>query len=971
MGQIIGGAAKPKRCNLNKLSQLGTPAAGQHILVSTDNSATADGQGNFDAYVVGDGVTAAKNLPLHKIESEAMDILLTNVDGVEIATKNGSKYIRYSDGVAVGSGNWFDVFVLPNDNYTFVKAKLASAGDDVAAIAFYSTDTISANGYMLSASVKHLNTYSGGATYYANVPDGCKLIAFTNRNPYLAEPVIELEQNNLAKIGSELSEFENKIGDPTADYAEELLTTLEINSSSANWYADSDTFNFKAGDVVKIAVEKTAPYSVARIEFRALPELGEFDSLLDGDVRFFSMPYAISTKIRLVHTGKTGTIVRIYKVTRPDLMATHPEIFGNVANTRTMLGNNKGNASIEWLENKGSYQYTSRQTANNDIYYYIRKGASLQKIGTKLFYAVNPKVRVTLANTDYKFGFYVVKDLDRMTFYDTNWITETSYEKQFYGLAFTLNLQRVDGADIGDNAVADSGISIEILNEYQEPFVTQAQMKAIEDKIEDIDPTKLEVLDEVSKNVGTRLDITIDTSTSPTWFRQIVLPAGTYVLYTHDAMRSSINIYKTQTSSSSNIIYHRDGTYPNSVYEFTIDEKGLSIGGYSSTSALVDFTIVEKNTLMYESYISEHDNIFDINLLNPPSMYDALIQNNMRSRKTNVWNDTNTLFSIVQFADIHGYTANVERMENFLGRYKDYVSDVVCVGDIVTSTFDNENILAGFPDIICTIGNHDAWVDSNSEHYSNDSDYVQTESVNVIKQKFCYDKFLANNISNWGVTQPTDAASQGKCYFYKDYVDGNSKLRVIFLDCMHYGVGADMVNNVSTQDTWFKGVLADALANSIPVVVSCHYYPTWVQASEVIQCAYSTTDVRTSDKISSLAPEAVEDFIGDGGDFVCWIAGHSHMDILYIPQQYPHILVVGIDCGKIPSSGNSARVAGTKTQDCFNIVAFDPFDKLVKIVRVGSDSTRYLQSKRCVVYRYANFTDPDGVTHNAGLVTCQ
>ena len=65
MGQIVGGAAKPKRCNLNKLSQLGTPAAGEHILVSSDNSMNAAGQGNFDAYIVGDGQTAAINLELH------------------------------------------------------------------------------------------------------------------------------------------------------------------------------------------------------------------------------------------------------------------------------------------------------------------------------------------------------------------------------------------------------------------------------------------------------------------------------------------------------------------------------------------------------------------------------------------------------------------------------------------------------------------------------------------------------------------------------------------------------------------------------------------------------------------------------------------------------------------------------------------------------------------------------------------
>lgn len=68
MGQIVSSAAKPKRCNLNQLSQVPTPAAGEYILVSSDNSMNAAGQGNFDCYIVGDGHTAATALELKRIE---------------------------------------------------------------------------------------------------------------------------------------------------------------------------------------------------------------------------------------------------------------------------------------------------------------------------------------------------------------------------------------------------------------------------------------------------------------------------------------------------------------------------------------------------------------------------------------------------------------------------------------------------------------------------------------------------------------------------------------------------------------------------------------------------------------------------------------------------------------------------------------------------------------------------------------
>ena len=67
MGQIIGSAAKPKRCNINQLSQVPTPAAGEYILVSSDNSMNAAGQGNCDCYIVGDGTTSASALELKNL----------------------------------------------------------------------------------------------------------------------------------------------------------------------------------------------------------------------------------------------------------------------------------------------------------------------------------------------------------------------------------------------------------------------------------------------------------------------------------------------------------------------------------------------------------------------------------------------------------------------------------------------------------------------------------------------------------------------------------------------------------------------------------------------------------------------------------------------------------------------------------------------------------------------------------------
>lgn len=72
MGQIVSAAAKPKRCNLQSLSSLGTPAAGEYILVSSDNSMNAAGQGNFDCYIEGDGHKAATALELKSVVNDTL-----------------------------------------------------------------------------------------------------------------------------------------------------------------------------------------------------------------------------------------------------------------------------------------------------------------------------------------------------------------------------------------------------------------------------------------------------------------------------------------------------------------------------------------------------------------------------------------------------------------------------------------------------------------------------------------------------------------------------------------------------------------------------------------------------------------------------------------------------------------------------------------------------------------------------------
>ena len=128
MGQIVSGAAKPKRCNIQSLSQLGTPAAGEYILVSSDNSMNAAGQGNFDCYIVGVGTTVATALelkPLADVTPTSGSKNSVTSDGVykELYTEKkadlslGNNYIseKYINpaGNLIAGGAYFHVYYFP------------------------------------------------------------------------------------------------------------------------------------------------------------------------------------------------------------------------------------------------------------------------------------------------------------------------------------------------------------------------------------------------------------------------------------------------------------------------------------------------------------------------------------------------------------------------------------------------------------------------------------------------------------------------------------------------------------------------------------------------------------------------------------------------------------------------------------------------------------------------------------------
>lgn len=222
MGQIIGGAAKPKRCNISKLSQLGTPAAGEHILVSSDNSMNAAGQGNFDCYIMGDGTTAATALPLMKINEIENDIIEQHIFSLA----------------------WTDNLLLRSNGGVTTISSGASQYNRCAA-----TDKVACSDYQ--GKIISI-THGGAGTGYTN-------IIFYSGNSGIASSYAELSGNNTDNISVPSNATSFRLGVLTSETSQLLGAKSTASASYTNFLLVKKTDivdNLTTNDAAKVLSAK-------------------------------------------------------------------------------------------------------------------------------------------------------------------------------------------------------------------------------------------------------------------------------------------------------------------------------------------------------------------------------------------------------------------------------------------------------------------------------------------------------------------------------------------------------------------------------------------------------------------------------------------------------------------------------------------------------------------------------------------
>lgn len=226
----------------------------------------------------------------------------------------------------------------------------------------------------------------------------------------------------------------------------------------------------------------------------------------------------------------------------------------------------------------------------------------------------------------------------------------------------------------------------------------------------------------------------------------------------------------------------------------------------------------------------------------------------------------------------------------------------------------------------------------------------------------------------------------GKCYYYKDF--SSYKIRIIVL--MQY----DLVTRTSdTGDLCFGQEQVDWLITTLSstpsdygVIIAEHTNPsrymtynlnaeytssTWYQSNyaptvmsgdpvpDIVNAWINGTTLSQTYSYTYENPPSdltvSADFTTRGaGEFITYIGGHWHMDVLGTPTSYTdqhdyHVPAAGLNAA---TQGDIPRRAGTVSEDSFCALAVDRDKKTVKIFHIGAHRTKDAVDRQYFKYGY-------------------
>lgn len=194
---------------MNQLSQMPTPAAGEYILVSSDNSMNAAGQGNFDCYIEGDNTHTASELELKSINDL---VSYWSDDTIDSENVTQSMQAKGNVGSAISFASWSEMnyyrFEKNDGDVFYIEGK---SGSDVASslIQFVDSNNIITRRFEVSLA---RNTVFRDFVSFEDGETSC-FVTYLRSYGLTIKKNIVTSVNALAKKTTSIESFNKEVGD--------------------------------------------------------------------------------------------------------------------------------------------------------------------------------------------------------------------------------------------------------------------------------------------------------------------------------------------------------------------------------------------------------------------------------------------------------------------------------------------------------------------------------------------------------------------------------------------------------------------------------------------------------------------------------------------------------------------------------------------------------------------------------------
>ena len=329
----------------------------------------------------------------------------------------------------------------------------------------------------------------------------------------------------------------------------------------------------------------------------------------------------------------------------------------------------------------------------------------------------------------------------------------------------------------------------------------------------------------------------------------------------------------------------------------------------------------------------------EIEMLNPEVRELLLQARRPINRGPASWEKELPVLTLLHCTDPHGAKEEMRRLTLYAADMAGLYEDILCTGDMVRKYFHTGYDYwreAGCEKILVCVGNHDAL---------NNPDYDWDDRV---PQKLLAATFFEPFVPLWG---DNVEYTPGTTYFCKRYPA--HKIDLIVLNTI-----LDDEDDPA-QFAFCREKLDRARAEGYGAVLAVHDTSAAEQAivPSLFSCLDRPVEAPCGPGLRRRYQEAVDAFMNDGGEFICYLGGHGHRDYVCYDPDFPkqfYFLGPSVDMWKGNRHGDAARNAGTKSRDAFNFVSIERSAGMVKIIRVGADRDHFLRHRGVLCFDYKN-----------------